>query len=170
MPYESALSTLAEVAVAIAGFSGIVSVFGRRSAGQWTTAERNRMLALLVLSLTALLFCLLPFVLLAIPVSESTCWRSLSLVAVVPRVAFLARLLPVAVEASRLARREREVSLVVSASFLVGDLLVIAALLANGLALGVAWPYLAMILWVLAEASVSFARLVLVPVQRGAAA
>jgi hypothetical protein len=33
--YQDALATLAEVAIAIAGFSGIVSVFGRRSLEEW---------------------------------------------------------------------------------------------------------------------------------------
>ena len=41
--YEDALSTLAKVAIAIAGFSGIVSVFGRRSVGHGSVAERNRL-------------------------------------------------------------------------------------------------------------------------------
>ena len=35
MDYQNALSTLAEVAIAITGFAGVVAVFGRRSSGDW---------------------------------------------------------------------------------------------------------------------------------------
>jgi hypothetical protein len=168
--YEDALSTLAQIAIAIAGFSGIVSVFGRRSVGDWSVAERNRLLALLIVSLTVLLFCLLPLVLLSIPVSESTCWRSLSLLLVIPTVGFEARLIPVANEARRVPRGQREVSLAVAGIFITGDLLAIVALVVNGVSLGVVWPYLAVLIWGLTKAAISFVRLVLVPVGHGSVA
>lgn len=170
MTYEDALSTLAEVAIAITGFSGIVSVFGRRSVGQWSVAERNRLLALLIVSLTALLFCLLPFILLLVPVSESICWRSLSLFFVVPMIMFEARLIPIANDARRIPRTEREVSLAIAGIFIMGDLLAIVGLIFNGLVLGVVWPYLAAIIWGLTKAAISFVRLTLVPVGRESAA
>ena len=167
MAYEDALSTLAEVAIAIAGFSGIVSVFGRRSSGHWSPAERSRLFGLLIMSFTALLFCVVPFVLLSIPVSESTCWRSLSLLLAVSHVVFVPIVIRNALGALPTPRSEREVSLVLSGIFITGDFLVIAVLLANAFALGVVWPYLAAIIWILTQAASLFARLVMVPI-RGA--
>jgi hypothetical protein len=60
------------------------------------------------------------------------------------------------------------VSLLLSAIFLTGDLLAIPLLLANAF-LGVVWPYLAAIIWVLARAAMIFVRMVMIPVGRGSA-
>jgi len=169
LDYQNALSTLAEVAIAITGSAGVVAVFGRRSSGQWSVLERARLVALLGLSLAALLFCVLPFVVLSIPVSESSCWRSLSVLLAVALTVFTAQVVRVAVEALRVPRSEREVSLLLSAIFLTGDLLVIPLLLANAFSLGVVWPYLAAIIWVLARAAMIFVRMVMIPVGRGSA-
>jgi len=73
LAYESAPSTLAEISIAIAGFSGIVSVFSQRRSGAWTPAERARLIGLLFTSFSAVFFSVVPFVLLAIPISESAC-------------------------------------------------------------------------------------------------
>jgi hypothetical protein len=44
---------IAEIAVALAGFSGVVVVFGSRSQGQWRAGDRLRLSFLLEASLTA---------------------------------------------------------------------------------------------------------------------
>ncbi len=170
MAYADALSTLAEVAIAIAGFSGIVAVFGRRSSGHWSTAERTRLIGLLVMSFTAVFFSVAPFVLLSVPVSESTCWRWLSALLAASRLVSGAVLLRVALGALRIPITKRETSLVTSATFIGGDFLVALVLGANALAFGLLWPYLAAIVWVLAEAAVIFIRLVIVPISRKPAA
>lgn len=170
MAHESALTTLAEVAIAITGFAGVVAVFGRRSSGHWSVPERNRLMALLVLSLHAMLFSVLPFVLFAVPVAETTTWRVLSLAVLLVRIPFVVALVRVTVPAARQKRSEREVSLAVSAFFLTGEALLFPALAMNATSLGVAWLYLAAIVWTLVVAAISFARLVLVPVGRGPAA
>lgn len=166
MAYEEAFSTLAEVAIAIAGFSGIVSVFGRRSQGQWSAAERTRLVGLLIQSFQALLFCVVPFVLLSIPVSESTCWRSLSLLLGITRIGSIVLLFRANIAAFRIPRSEREISVVLSATFIAGDLLTFVALMANAFAFGVVWPYLAGIIWLLIQAAALFTRLVVVPTFR----
>jgi hypothetical protein len=168
LDYQNALSTLAEVAIAITGFAGVVAVFGRRSSGHWSVFERTRLVALLGCSLAALLFCVLPFVVLSIPVSESSCWRSLSVLLAGVLTVFTAQVARVAIPALRVPRSEREVSLLLSAFFLTGDLLAIPLLLANAF-LGVVWPYLAAIIWVLARAAMVFVRMIMIPVGRGSA-
>jgi hypothetical protein len=167
LDYQNALSTLAEVAIAITGFAGVVAVFGGRSSGHWSVFEQTRLVVLLGCSLAALLFCVLPFVVLSIPVSESSCWRSLSVLLAGVLAVFTAQVARVAIEALRVPRSEREVSLLLSAIFLTGDLLAIILLLANAFSLGVVWPYLAAIIWLLAMAAMIFVRLVMVPVGRG---
>jgi hypothetical protein len=61
MDHEDILLTLAEVSVALAGFSGVVAVFGRRDPGTWSFADRFRFFALVHTSLSSLLLCILPF-------------------------------------------------------------------------------------------------------------
>ncbi len=81
---------------------------------------------------------------------------------------FTAQVVRFAIEALRVPRSEREVSLLLSAIFLTGDLLAIILLLTNAF-LGVVWPYLAGIIWVLARAAMIFVRMVMIPVGRGSA-
>jgi hypothetical protein len=157
------LSLLAELATAIAGFSGIVAVFGRRSAGKWSPAESARLVGLLWLSLTAALFSVLPLVLLSIPVSEPACWRMLSLLLAASLVRPTANVLRIISRTKATPIGERESSLATSWFFIVGDAAAIMALLVNAVAWAVPWPYLAGILWALIQAAVLFARLVMIP-------
>ena len=73
MSWQSALGSVIEVAIAMAGFSGIVAAVGRRGAGHWTVDLRLRIL------LTASGSCLcssrfLPFVLVDL-IDPSLMWR-----------------------------------------------------------------------------------------------
>jgi len=72
-------------------------------------------------------------------------------------------------KARRIPRNDREASFASSVFFIAGDLFAAAALLANGLLLGVVWPYLAALVWGLSKAAIAFARLILLPLGRGAA-
>ncbi len=70
---------IAEIAVALAGFTGVVVVFGSRSHGSWHPGDRLRLGFLLEASLTAGGFALLTLVLLAVfPQSASTAWMTAS--------------------------------------------------------------------------------------------
>jgi hypothetical protein len=157
------LSLLAELAIAIAGFSGIVAVFGRRSAGKWTPADRARLVGLLTLSLTAALFSVLPLVLLSVPVSDEACWRVLGLLLAASLVHSTTNVLRLVSRTRAAPISERESSLAMLWFFIAGNGVAVIALLVNSLAWGVAWPYLAAILWELAQAAVLFARLIVVP-------
>ena len=55
------LLTLAEVSVALTAFSGIAIVIGRRAGGQWTETDQTRFGGLVINGVLAVLFCLLPF-------------------------------------------------------------------------------------------------------------
>ena len=78
MEYGDVFIALAEIGVAIAGFSGIVAVFGTRSAGQWTPDDRLRLAFLLVCSLTVVFFSLLPFAISALHLPATVLWRAAS--------------------------------------------------------------------------------------------
>lgn len=72
------LLTLAEVAVAFAGFASLVSVLGRRRARDEPHINSIRMRAMVLYSLIVIAFSLLPFVLHRWEVGEPAIWRGLS--------------------------------------------------------------------------------------------
>ena len=74
MVWESALGSAIEVAIAIAGFSGIVAVVGQRGAGHWTEADQLRLRILLTASGVALIFAFTPFLLIDW-IDSSLVWR-----------------------------------------------------------------------------------------------
>ena len=65
MEFVELLVGIAEIAVALAGFTGVVVVFGSRSAGAWHPGDRLRLGFLLEASLTAGGFSLLALLLLS---------------------------------------------------------------------------------------------------------
>jgi len=68
------LRTISEVATAFAGFTGVVIVLGRRSAGGWTQPESSTIRILLEASIGVVFFSLLPPIL-VLNISSSTTWR-----------------------------------------------------------------------------------------------
>ncbi len=78
MEAESALQIIAEVAVGLAGFSGVVAAFHRRSDDAWGPIDVMRFRIMLGTSLTALLLSLLPFALHHIGLSSTTTWATCS--------------------------------------------------------------------------------------------
>lgn len=72
---EDFLFTIAEIAVALIGFSGIVTVLGRRAKGDWKTEEKVRLLALTEPSAIALAGSLFAAALLIVLPNEDLLWR-----------------------------------------------------------------------------------------------
>ena len=73
--YVDTLHTLAQIAIALIGFSGIVVVFGERTSARWTAEEALRLYALLAPSLTVLFCCFIPILLAALLDRPETVWR-----------------------------------------------------------------------------------------------
>ncbi len=73
MQGEGVLLTIAEVAIAFAGFSGVVVVLGRRDI-PWTAAHLATFWEMIASSLSLLILALLPFVFHYADLSESTVW------------------------------------------------------------------------------------------------
>lgn len=78
MDFPEVLVGLAEIAVALAGFTGVVVVFGSRSAGSWHPGDRLRLGFLLEASLTAGGFALLALVLYISMESPQNAWALVS--------------------------------------------------------------------------------------------
>jgi hypothetical protein len=77
MPWDSALGSIIEVAIALAGFAGIVAAVGRRGSGQWSAADQLLLRVLLLSSGAAIIFAFLPFILIDV-LELSTLCRVLS--------------------------------------------------------------------------------------------
>ena len=75
MYWDSVLTSVIQVAIAIAGFSGIVAVLGQRSEGVWDEMDRIRLQGLLVGSFATMIIAFLPYILFSAELAESLVWR-----------------------------------------------------------------------------------------------
>ena len=162
MQGSDVLLTIAELAVAFAGFSSIVVVFQHRDPAQWSPAISMRLRAMIEGSLGALYAALLPFALEGLGMQGVVLWRAAS------AGAFLA----LAIQGAVLFRRARALlpQGELKRGFTFGtaavNLLVMALLLANSAgALGPPGygPYVVAVIWGLVVASLVFLRLMLHP-------
>ena len=80
MKAAEALSALAEVSVAFAGFSGIVAAFRRHNPGEWSPLDRFRFRFMVEFSLATLALSLVPFFLSELGLPESRVWSLSSLI------------------------------------------------------------------------------------------
>lgn len=76
MDLSEVLVGIAEIAVALAGFTGVVVAFGSRSHGSWHPGDRLRLHFLLESSLTAGGFALLALLALETLPSDAQAWRA----------------------------------------------------------------------------------------------
>jgi hypothetical protein len=77
------LGIAAQIAVALAGFAGVVVVFGRVSAHEWSPIDKFRLRQLLTNSILPLVLCMIGLLLLAIRPALGGVWRWCSGVAFV---------------------------------------------------------------------------------------
>ncbi len=157
MDHEDILLTLAEVSVALAGFSGVVAVFGRRDPGTWSFADRFRFFALVHTSLSSLLLCIIPFGLLAFSLAEETVWSALSALFVVYNavVGFFTSRHFLAASSSERAEFTSGVMPVMFAIF--SPILVLS--IYNVAVLGTFGPFLVALIYLLVQSSFLFARM-----------
>ncbi|MBW2292079.1 MAG: hypothetical protein JRG89_09240 [Deltaproteobacteria bacterium] len=79
MEHLDTLHTIAEIAVALAGFTGIVTIFSSRS-GHWPPAEVLRLRTLLRASLSALFLCFVPILFSFLTPAPAQVWKASCLV------------------------------------------------------------------------------------------
>ena len=69
------LQTIAEIATALAGFTGVVAFLGERARGQWRAVDLFRFNNLLTTSIAALLLSFAPILIFKLGAPESAAWR-----------------------------------------------------------------------------------------------
>jgi hypothetical protein len=158
-----AVSTAAQIAVALAGFAGVVVVFRRESVHDWTAVDKFRLRLLLTNSILPLALCVIGMLLLTTKPAPAGVWRWCSCAAVVI-------VLPFAVMTSRtfrqLDRQQLQSALATGFTFYLFGLLGIGAMLLqffNLAILNAFWAFFTGIVVHLLAAMVQFARIILLP-------
>jgi cation transport ATPase len=155
---SSILTTAVEVAIAIAGFSGIVVVLGPRHARDWPETGRLLLSALLLMAIAVVAFGFLPLLLEAAGVSERL-WPIASALHAVYLLCVTAYRLR---ERMRLPPGQRRITTqapVAGAALAVAVVGAFALQLANVFWLQASWPYLAAIVLMVLGALGVFAAL-----------
>lgn len=156
-----ALSTAAQVAITLAGFSGIVATFGERGAGDWTALDKFRLRLMLatssyptVMALTGLLF-------LNTDLSVPTTWRVCSALAAATLV--IANLFNARLFRQYLAGALGTTTAGSRWTFLLSGVLgnlTLLGLIANAAWLAAFWPFFFAIIVGIVLAMVQFVRLI----------
>ncbi len=161
-----ALSTAAQIAVALAGFAGVVVVFRRESVHDWTPIDKFRLRLLLTNSILPLALCVIGMLLLTVRPAPRGIWRWCSGTAVVIVV-------PFAITASRTFRKldpqQLQNELATGFAFYLLGLLGTAVVLLqffNIAILNAFWPFFTGIVMHLLAAMFQFARIILLPPER----
>jgi hypothetical protein len=161
-PWE-ALSSAAEIAVALAGFAGVVVAFRSSSLHEWSALDKHRLWLLLSNALIPLFSCLFGMLLLTIKPVPVSIWRWCSGCSFLFAVAsvFLTR------------RRQLKIGPIVMKElgtyryffYVIASLSTVLSLLQayNALISGVFWAFYAAISFQLATGVLQFARMILVP-------
>jgi drug/metabolite transporter (DMT)-like permease len=158
-----ALSTAAQIAVALAGFAGVVVVFRRESVHDWTPIDKLRLRLLLINSILPLALCVIGLLLLTIKPAPAAIWRWCSGASVVIA-------LPFAITTSRsfrrLDRQQLQSALATRFAFYGFAILGISTMLLqfiNIAILNAFWPFFTGIVVYLLAAMFQFARIILIP-------
>src|SRR5437868_15108290 len=88
MEPEAALTIASQIAVALAGFVGVVTAFRAQSVHEWEAIDKFRLRLLLTNSILPLAYCLFALALLAIKPAPFHFWRWCSGVSVTTNIAF----------------------------------------------------------------------------------
>ena len=156
-----ALGVAAQIAVALAGFAGVVVVFRRESVHEWSAVDKLRLRLLLANSMLPLGFCMMGLLLLTITPMTPGIWRWCSGIELIATLLF-ARATSKAFRRlnSQNLQRERVTRRIL---YVFGALGVAAMLLqVYNIALpGVFWPFFAGIVYQLLTAMVQFSRMIL---------
>ncbi len=155
MSHADTLYALAQIAVAFAGFAGLMAFVRERTAGPLTQVQRNRLIGMVRVALIATAFAILPIVVSAQGLSESTAWRASG-------VLFTAAFAPITAIAWRRLREIRRAGLPATVPFIpqvatVGLLLIVGSVASAEYAAGL---YLAGLFFVLLVSGALFFTLV----------
>ena len=157
-----ALGIAAQIAVALAGFAGVVVVFRRESIHEWSSLDKFRLRNLLSNSILPLGLCLIALLLLTIDPALTDVWRWCSAVAF---VVFLAFAITTHTSSRRLDLHQLQSASanVIYYSFATLGWAAILLQLLNIALLGAFWPFFTGIVLQLVAAMLQFTRMILFP-------
>jgi hypothetical protein len=156
-----ALGIAVQVAVTLAGFTGVVAVFGTNPVHEWSLLNRLRLRLLLTMSSIPVVLCLIALVLLSTDLNEAIIWRWISTIAALAFVmaAALAQRAIARVPSYELDQSDGS-RIVFYATAAVGAAANVL-LVYNAIALCAFWPFLAAIVVSMLAALLQFVRLIL---------
>ena len=158
-----ALGIAAQIAVALAGFAGVVVVFRRESVHEWSPADKLRLRLLLGNSILPLGLCMMGMLLLTIKPIPAGIWRWCSGIAFGVSLLFAITMTKNFRRLNlRQVQRERGTRFIF---YLFGIFGIAATLLQlyNTAFLGAFWPFFTGIVFQLVTAVFQFARMILLP-------
>ncbi|MBW2290911.1 MAG: hypothetical protein JRG94_01220 [Deltaproteobacteria bacterium] len=160
MDQTQSLIGVAEVAIALAGFSGVVVVF-RRSEDPWLPEDQFRLTMLIFISFSTAGFAFLPLVLWEIAGTEHNVWRASSAFWSIYMICFIgwARSFHARLRAEDPAMRERLSPLVLNVMLYGISPFFVVLSLANAASWGAFTAYLAVLVFGLATSGIQFARI-----------
>src|SRR5262245_39599948 len=156
-----ALGIAAQIAVALAGFAGVVVVFRREAVHEWSGIDKLRLRLLLANSILPLAVSMLGMMLLTIKPAPPGIWRWCSGILLITTVSYV---MPTTKAFRRLNLRNVQPDRFTRFIFLVFGAFGIAAMLLqlyNLALLGVFWPFFAGIVYQLVTGVAQFARMIL---------
>jgi hypothetical protein len=158
---SEALSTAAQVAVALAGFSGVVVVFSSRAIHEWSRVDKFRLRLMLTSSTQSLALCMLGLLLLATELPQPSVWQwcsgitiALGAPAAVASLRAFASFVPGELQA---AGASKYIFYPVSAAGIATSLLQVY----NITTLHAFWPFFAAIVAAILASTLQFARMIL---------
>ncbi len=161
METGEALGIAAQIAVALAGFAGVVVVFRREAVHEWSAVDKLRLRLLLGNSILPLGLCMLGMLLLTVEPMPPGIWRWCSGITVVATLLFVAAITKIYRRLNlQNVQRERDTRFIY---YVFGTFGVIAMLLQllNIAFLGAFCPFFAGIVYQLITATAQFARMIL---------
>jgi hypothetical protein len=156
-----ALGVAAQIAVALAGFAGVVVVFRRESVHEWSSIDKLRLRLLLGNSILPLGLCMMGMLLLTIKPMPSGIWRWSSGIAFVVSLLFGITMTKYFRRLNaQQVQRERATRFLL---YLFGMFGIVTNLLQvyNAAFLGVFWPFFTTIIFQIITAMFQFARMIL---------
>jgi hypothetical protein len=165
MEHRDVFLLLGELAIAFAGFAGVVIVFRERDRESWSGRDRSAFRGMLRNSLAAGLFAVLPFPLFAFGFTGGRLWSVLSGLLALHLFRSLYIVSMILRDVPEVSLRSPELALS-SLGLLVALLLQLGNLPTQTSYHGAA-PYLAGVCWLVMTAGITFWNLVMRPVQRG---
>ncbi|TAN03018.1 MAG: hypothetical protein EPN40_00870 [Rhodanobacteraceae bacterium] len=156
-----ALGTSAQVAVTLAGFAGVVVVFGSRAVHEWSDIDKFRLRLLLTFSAMPLVLSMVGLLLLATTMSPETAWRWCSAISIVLQLPVVSRLWKVFAD---FPVQELETTGASRLTFYGGAAAGMAVMLlqvVNAWILAAFWPFFMTIVLAILSSTLQFMRLIL---------